>query len=59
MKRICEICGEEHEEAWMMSYYSGVSRHWLCWPCWKQSQGEAAGCEVRRKRRFAKEANKK
>lgn len=59
MKRTCEICGEIHDEVWMMSYNSGRSTHWFCWSCWKLGQGEAASNEVRRRRQQCKEANKK
>ena len=59
MIRTCEICGEQHDEVWMMSYNSGRKEHWLCWTCWKQGQGEAASNEIRRKRQQYKEANKR
>lgn len=59
MKRICECCGLEHDDKWMMSYNSGLRTHWLCWTCWKAGQGEAAGVEVERKRKAKKEANKR
>lgn len=59
MKRECERCGEIFDEAWMMSYNTGLNRHWFCWACWKEGQGEAAVVEIKRKRTQRLEAMKK
>lgn len=40
MKRICDICGCEADEHWMMTYNIGRRTMWLCWDCFKKSQYE-------------------
>ena len=59
MKHECEMCGEIHDENWMMSYNSGRKTHWVCWSCWKAGQGEAVCVEVQRKRKQNYEALKR
>ena len=59
MKHNCEVCGERYEDRWMMSYNSGLKKHWFCWECWKAGQGEAAAVEVRRKHERKKELMKR
>ena len=58
MDRQCEQCGEIHDEAWMMSYNTGRTRHWFCWSCWKEGQGEAVVVEMKRKHATIKEKMK-
>lgn len=59
MKRVCESCGEIHDDVWMMSYNTGLNTHWFCWSCWKEGQAEAAVVEIKRKRAQRKENLKK
>jgi len=57
--RECEICGEFHDDRWMMSFNSGRKTHWLCWSCFKQSQYEAGKNESRRATAIYKQMKQK
>ena len=37
MKRACHICGEEHDENWMVPIQTSRVR-WVCWRCYKSGQ---------------------
>lgn len=52
MKRICDVCGCEADEHWMMRYNTGRTVKWFCWECWKQSQYEAAKSEMQRQKKL-------
>ena len=53
-KRICDGCGCEADEYWMMSYNPGTGLKWFCWDCYKQSQYEVAKSEMSRRTKLAK-----
>lgn len=53
-KRICDSCGCEADEYWMMTYNPGTGLKWVCWDCYKQGQYEAAKCEVIRQDKLHK-----
>ena len=55
MKRVCDICGAEQDERWMVSFSSGRKTHWLCWDCFKIGQYEASMNEFRRRVAIFKE----
>ena len=57
MKRVCEVCGSEQDERWMMSYNSGRKTHWLCWDCFKMAQREMHSEELGRKKRIERAMN--
>ena len=59
MDRCCEMCGQTFNEVRMMSFNTGRKTHWYCWDCWKKGQGEAAGCEMIRKKKALREAQKR
>ena len=52
MKRICDICGYESDDHWMMSYNTGRRTMWLCWDCFKQSQYEANKSDLARQKKL-------
>ena len=58
-KRICDGCGCEADEYWMMSYNPGTGLKWFCWDCYKQSQYEANKSDQTRLKRLYQIAKSK
>lgn len=59
MLRQCDICGEEYEDRWMQSMFTGTKTMWLCWGCYKKSQREATLSDLYRQKRLYKLAESK
>lgn len=59
MIRVCDICGEEYEDRWMQSMFTGTKTMWLCWGCYKNSQREATLSDLYRQKRLYKLAESK
>lgn len=47
MNQKCCICGQEHDERWMIPYQTSRVQ-WMCWKCFKLGQFEVGQSEVRR-----------
>lgn len=59
MIRVCDICGEDCEDRWMQSMFTGTKTMWLCWDCYKNSQREATLSDLYRQKRLYKLAESK
>lgn len=57
MDRKCCICGKQYPERWMMKVFTGRPQ-WFCWDCYKKGHGEAAGFEIKNRKKKEKEWNK-